>query len=109
MAYVAIAVLHSLTPFTFTMTSGLSVHSAAMPTIALMTSLASICGTTLNTMTVARRPKATTMTGVSSALPARRLMFGVGFSAEMLRRSDWCWRKAVSCSTIGAFLVIQLR
>ena len=69
--YVAIVLPHSLTPLTSLITSGLNVHSAATPTIALITNLAEICGTILNTMIVESSPNATTMMGVSSALPAR--------------------------------------
>lgn len=61
----AIPLLHSRNRLQFLGTSGLNVHADAIPTIALMTSLANIFGTTLNTMIVETREKATTMMGVS--------------------------------------------
>ena len=119
--YVAIALPHSLTPLTSFITSGLKVHSAATPTIALITNLAKNCGTSLNTMIVESSPNATTITGVSSALPARwlgyaagrKVAFGLGVGlmggAAMLRRSDGSSRNAVSEETIGACSASQER
>ncbi len=75
--------------------------------MALMTSLAKIRGTSLKTMMVDRRPKATTITGVSSAVPDRKLDLGV--EGETQRRSESLLRKALSDSTMGACLVIQER
>ncbi len=43
-------------------TAGCKVQSDAIPTIALMTSRASSCGTTLKTMTVETKVKATIIT-----------------------------------------------
>ena len=90
------------------MTSGLKVHRLATPTIALMTNLAMICGTSLNTMIVDSSPKATTMTGVSRAVPDRKSDLRVE-GEDTQSRSDSLFRKAVSDSTMGACLVIHER
>ena len=79
----------------------------AIPTRALMTSLARICGTILNTMTVDRSPKATTMTGVSRAVPERRSDLGPEEVTQ--RRSESLFKNALSDSTMGACSVIQER
>ena len=72
-------------------------------------------------MTVESSPNATTITGVSSALPARWLGYAAGGKAvvglgvglmggeAMLRRSDGSSRKAVSEETIGACSASQER
>ena len=83
-------------------------HKLATPTIRLMTSLASICGTTLNTMMVESSPNATTITGVSRAVPDLKSdLEAEGEDTE--RRSEPLFKKALSDSTMGACLVIQER
>ena len=104
--HVAIAFFQSKTLSGLFITSGLSVHKLATPTMALMTSLASIRGTSLKTMMVDRRPKATTITGVSSAVPDRN---DLGVEGDTQRRSESLLKKALSDSTMGACLVIQER
>jgi len=90
------------------MTSGESVHKDAIPTMALMTNLPKICGTTLNTRIVESRAKATRTVGVSRAVPARELIL-VPADGEMARRSESLRRKADSCSSIGVCSEIQDR
>lgn len=58
-------------------------------------------------MMVDRRPKATTITGVSSAVPDRK--FDRGVEGDTQRRSESLFKKALSDSTTGACLVIQER
>ena len=82
-------------------------HKLATPTIALMTNLATICGTNLNTMMVDSSPKTTTVTGVSRAVPDRKSSLGA--EGDTQRRSESWLRKALSDSTTGVCLVIQER
>lgn len=83
-------------------------HKHAIPTIALMTSLASICGTNVKTMIVDSRANATTMVGVSRAVPDRKFDLGADWE-DTERRSESSFKNAVSDATIGAYLVIQER
>lgn len=106
--YVAIAFPQSSTLPGLFITSGLHVHRLATPTIALMTSLASICGTSLNTMMVESNPNVTTMTGVSRAVPDRKSDLGAEWE-DTERRSESWFKKALSHSTTGVCLVIQER
>ena len=82
-------------------------HTLATPTMALMTSLAITWGTSLNTMMVDNIPKATTMTGVSKAVPDRESDRGA--EGDTQRRSESLLRKALSDSTMGACSAIQER
>lgn len=105
--HVAIALPQSSTLPGLLITSGLNVHKLATPTIALMTNLATICGTNLNTMMVDSSPKTTTVTGVSRAVPDRKSSLGA--EGDTQRRSESLLRKALSDSTTGVCLVIQER
>ena len=104
------ALPQSLTHFKFVMHSGDSAHNDATPTMVLMTSLPSICGTTLKTTTVESKANATRTMGVSRAVPARELLLPfVRGEGVMLRRSESWWRKVDSRSSMGVCSAIQER
>ena len=73
----------------------------------LMTSLAKICGTSLNTIMVESSAKTTTITGVSRAVPDRRSDRRV--EVDTRTRSGSLFKKALSDSTMGACSAIQDR